>query len=102
MAVIYSIRRGSEYFRCRHGLHLRNPADPPRRSVGAQMSLVGKLHPLFVHFPIALVLVSRRSDVQRRRSAVAYRAVRFGAALLVAIAGHLGAALVWGADFFGR
>jgi len=136
------------------------------------MSLVGKLHPLLVHFPIALVLTaagaeilairtrraswrvvavanlragaamraltliagwvlataplveataslalhrwtgvaavaatigaalaSRRPHVQSRRSLLVYRGALFGAAALVALAGHLGAALVWGADF---
>ena len=136
------------------------------------MSLAGKLHPLLVHFPIALVLssaaaelaairtrragwhalavdnlragaamavvaviagwalaeapfieassalelhrwtgvaataatsaavfASRRSDIQSRRSVRAYRGALFGAAVLIAIAGHLGAALVWGAEF---
>jgi len=136
------------------------------------MSLVGKFHPLLVHFPIALVLASagaelaaiwtrraswravalanlragavmaalaliagwvlatapfveptpslalhrwtgiaasaatlgaalasRRSHIQSRPSLVAYRSALFGAAVLVAIAGHLGAALVWGSDF---
>ena len=138
------------------------------------MLLIGKLHPLLVHFPIALVLAaagaeivaigtrrpswramavanlragaamgaltliagwvlatapfveatpslawhrwtgvtavaatfgaalaSRRSHVQSRRSLVVYRGALFGAAVLVAIAGHLGAALVWGPDFLG-
>ena len=135
------------------------------------MSLVGKFHPLLVHFPIGLVLaaagaelvamgtrraswravavanlragavmaaltliagwvlatapfieptpslalhrwtgvtavvvtlgaaVASRSHVQSRRSLVMYRSALFAAALLVAIAGHLGAALVWGPDF---
>jgi uncharacterized membrane protein len=139
------------------------------------MSLIGKLHPLLVHFPIALVLAaagaeigaiatqraswralalanlrigavmgaftliagwvlatapfveatpslalhrwtgvaavaatigaalaSKRSHVQSRRSRVVYRGALFGAAVLVAIAGHLGAALVWGPDFLRR
>jgi uncharacterized membrane protein len=136
------------------------------------MSLIGKLHPLLVHFPIALVLAaagaeivairtqraswravaianlragaamgalaliagwvlatapfveatsslalhrwtgvtavaatigaalaSSRTHVQSRRSLVVYRGALFGAAALVAVAGHLGAALVWGAEF---
>jgi uncharacterized membrane protein len=136
------------------------------------MSLIGKLHPLLVHFPIALVLsaaaaeiaairtrrgnwraiavanlrlgaamggltliagwvlatapsfevtssltshqwtgvaavaatigaalASRRSHIQSHRSLVVYQGALFGAAVLVAIAGHLGAALVWGPDF---
>ena len=136
------------------------------------MSLIGKLHPLLVHFPIALVLAaagaeivairtrraswrviavanlragavmgaftliagwvlatapfveatpslalhrwagvtavaavfgaalaSRRSQVQSRRSMVVYSGALFGAAVLVAVAGHLGAALVWGPGF---
>lgn len=136
------------------------------------MSLIGKLHPLLVHFPIALVLsaaaaeiaavwtgraswraiavanlrvgaalgaitviagwvlatapfveptsslaahrwtgvaavaatigaafASLRSHAQSRRSLVVYRSALFAAAVLVAIAGHLGAALVWGPDF---
>jgi uncharacterized membrane protein len=139
------------------------------------MSLIGKLHPLLVHFPIALVLAaagaeigaiatqranwralalanlrigavmgaftliagwvlatapfveatpslalhrwtgvtavaatigaalaSKRSHVQSRRSRVVYRGALFGAAVLVAIAGHLGAVLVWGPDFLRR
>jgi uncharacterized membrane protein len=37
------------------------------------MALLGRLHPLLVHCPIALVIV--------------------------AVAGHLGGLLVWGADF---
>ena len=136
------------------------------------MSLIGKLHPLLVHFPIALVLAaagaeivairtrraswraiavanlragaamgvltlvagwllatapfveatpslalhrwtgvtavaatigaalaSRRPYCQSRRSLVAYRCALFGAAALVAVAGHLGATLVWGTEF---
>jgi uncharacterized membrane protein len=136
------------------------------------MELVGKLHPMLVHFPIALILaaaaaeligiqtgrtvwrtiavanvragaavgavtvvagwaltsapfvepsqlltwhkwtgiaaaagaisaaVSTRSRVPSARAVYAYRAALFGAAALVAIAGHLGGTLVWGADFF--
>jgi uncharacterized membrane protein len=44
-------------------------------------------------------LMSSSSHVQSRRSVLTYRATLFGAALLVAIAGHLGGTLVWGADF---
>jgi len=135
------------------------------------MSLIGKLHPLLVHFPIALVLsaaaaevaairtrrgnwraiavanlrvgaamagltliagwalatapfvdvtssltshrwtgvaavaatigaalASRPSHRQSDRSLVVYRGALFAAAVLVAIAAHLGAALVWGPD----
>ena len=48
---------------------------------------------------IGAALASRRSQVQSRRSLVVYRGALFGAAALVAIAGHLGAALVWGTEF---
>jgi uncharacterized membrane protein len=137
------------------------------------MSLIGKLHPLLVHFPIALVLSAAGAEIaamatrqaswraiavanlrvgaamgaltmmagwvlatapfveatpslalhrwtgiaaaaaivgaalatsrlQSRRSVVVYRGALFGASILVAIAGHLGAALVWGADFLSQ
>jgi uncharacterized membrane protein len=48
---------------------------------------------------IGAALASRRSHGQSRRSLVVYRGALFGAAALVAIAGHLGAALVWGTEF---
>ena len=48
---------------------------------------------------IGAALASRRSHVQSRRSLLVYRGALFGAAALVAIAGHLGAALVWGTEF---
>ena len=136
------------------------------------MLLIGKLHPLLVHFPIALVLAaagaeivairtrraswrgvavvnlragaaigaltliagwilatapfveatpslalhrwtgvvavavttaaavaSRQSHDHSRASLVVYRGALFMAAALIAVAGHLGAALVWGTDF---
>jgi uncharacterized membrane protein len=136
------------------------------------MTLVGKFHPLLVHFPIALVLGAAAAElvafttarlawravavanlragaaiavvttisgwllawspvvdptptlewhrwigmagalgavgaalmsfglhVQSRRSVLTYRVTLFGAALLVAIAGHLGGTLVWGSQF---
>jgi uncharacterized membrane protein len=135
------------------------------------MSLIGELHPLLVHFPIALVLSAAAAEIaairtrrgswraiavanlrvgaamggltliagwalatapfvdvkslttrrwtgvaavaatvgaalasgaphiQSDRSLVVYRGALFGAAVLVAIAGHLGAVLVWGPDF---
>ena len=139
------------------------------------MLLVGKLHPLLVHFPIALVLVaagaelaamrtlraswraiavfnlqaaavmavatviagsllalapfvdgtpsltlhrwagvaaaaatvgaavaSRKRHLETTRMLTVYRSALFGAAALMAIAGHLGAALVWGPDFLTR
>ena len=137
------------------------------------MALIGKLHPLLVHFPIALVmaaaaaevaaiatprhawhtvavanlragaaigvvtavtgwvlagstsvdatsalewhrwmgmagavgalgaaLLSSHRHVPSRRSVFVYRVALFGAAFLVAITGHLGGTLVWGAEFF--
>lgn len=48
---------------------------------------------------LGAALASRQSHVQSRPSLVAYRSALFVAAALVAIAGHLGAALVWGSDF---
>ena len=139
------------------------------------MALIGKLHPLLVHFPIALVmaaaaaelvaiatprhawhtvavanirvgaalgvvtavtgwlfassplvdaspslewhrwvgmagavgalgaaLLSSHRHVPSRRSVFVYRVALFGAAFLVALTGHLGGTLVWGAEFFRR
>ena len=48
---------------------------------------------------IGATLASRNPHVQSHRSLAWYRGALFGAAGLVAIAGHLGAALVWGPDF---
>ncbi len=48
---------------------------------------------------ISAALLSRWSWVSSRRSVFVYRTALFGAAALVAIAGHLGGTLVWGADF---
>src|SRR5258706_138354 len=120
------------------------------------MTLMGRLHPLLVHFPIALILIAavaelvamatrlaewravavwllassriveaspllerhrwlgtyaaivamgaalttgRVVDSPSSRRAWVYRVAVFCAAGLVGIAGHLGAVLVWGADF---
>ena len=136
------------------------------------MALVGKLHPLLVHFPIGLILAAAAAEIialhtgradwraiavanvragaamgaltavagwglasapfvepsrllawhggvgvagavgaigaallatgahdRTRGRRVAYRAALFGAAALVAVAGHLGGTLVWGAEF---
>jgi len=49
---------------------------------------------------IGAALISTWSPVPSGRSVYLYRAALFAAAALVAIAGHLGATLVWGADFF--
>jgi uncharacterized membrane protein len=118
------------------------------------MALIGKLHPLFVHFPIALIIAAAAAelvDVATRRhawhtvavanlragaatgvvtavtgwvledsiglagavgalssyrhvpsgrSVFVYRVALFGTAFLVAISGHLGGMLVWGAESF--
>ena len=50
----------------------------------------------------AAALMSLRPYVQSNRSAFAYQTALFGAAAFVAIAGHFGAALVWGPDFLWR
>ncbi|MGE5242958.1 MAG: DUF2231 domain-containing protein [Betaproteobacteria bacterium] len=44
-------------------------------------------------------VASRSRRVESPGSLVVYRGALFGAAALVALAGHLGAALVWGTDF---
>jgi uncharacterized membrane protein len=49
---------------------------------------------------IGAALTSTWSGVPSGRSVYVYRTALFGAAALVAIAGHLGGTLVWGADFF--
>ena len=48
---------------------------------------------------IGAALVSSWTQAPAGRSAFVYRTALFGAAVLVAIAGHLGGRLVWGADF---
>lgn len=48
---------------------------------------------------IGAALASTWSGVPSGRSGFVYRAALFAAAALVAIAGHLGGMLVWGADF---
>jgi uncharacterized membrane protein len=50
---------------------------------------------------LGAALLSSGSQLQSHRSVSAYRAALFGAALLVAIAGHLGGTLVWGPGFLG-
>jgi uncharacterized membrane protein len=47
----------------------------------------------------AAAVASRQSQVHSRSALVAYRGALFLAAALIAVAGHLGAALVWGTDF---
>ena len=49
---------------------------------------------------IGAALLSSRLHVSSRRSAFVYRVTLFVTALLVAITGHLGGTLVWGARFF--
>jgi uncharacterized membrane protein len=51
---------------------------------------------------IGAALLSSRLHVSPQRSAFAYRVTLFVTALLVAITGHLGGTLVWGAGFLGR
>ena len=49
---------------------------------------------------IGAALLSLRLHVSSRRPAFVYRVTLFVTALLVAITGHLGGTLVWGAGFF--
>ena len=51
---------------------------------------------------IGAALLSCRLHVPSRHSAFVYRCTLFVTALLVAITGHLGGTLVWGAGFFRR
>ena len=51
---------------------------------------------------IGAALLSSRLHGKSRRSAFVYRVTLFVTALLVAITGHLGGTLVWGAGFFRR
>jgi uncharacterized membrane protein len=48
---------------------------------------------------IGAALLSTRLDESSRRPVFAYRSMLFATALLVAITGHLGGTLVWGAGF---
>jgi uncharacterized membrane protein len=49
---------------------------------------------------LAAALLSSHPHAQSRRPVTVYRVALFGAAFLVAITGHLGGTLVWGAEFF--
>ena len=51
---------------------------------------------------IGAALLSSRLPMASRRSAFVYRVTLFVTALLVAITGHLGGTLVWGAGFLQR
>jgi len=51
---------------------------------------------------IGAALLSSRLRLSSRRAAFVYRCALFVTALLVAISGHLGGSLVWGAGFLGR
>lgn len=48
---------------------------------------------------VGAALLSLWAHVKPHRSRLAYQTALFGAAAIVAIAGHLGGTLVWGADF---
>jgi uncharacterized membrane protein len=48
---------------------------------------------------VAAAVVSTQLRAPSRHWLVLYQAGLFGAAALIAVAGHLGATLVWGADF---
>lgn len=50
---------------------------------------------------LAAALLSAGGFARTRRGLVLYRTALFGTAALVAVAGHLGGALVWGAGFLG-
>lgn len=100
------------------------------------MAFIGRLHPLLIHFPIALVVVAALAEfvamvtaderwrpvavanlragagfallaalatgsIRRRLAlgALTYRTALFAAGTLVAVTGHLGGLLVWGANF---
>jgi uncharacterized membrane protein len=51
---------------------------------------------------IVAAVLSARLRAQSKPRLLAYRATLLGAAALIAIAGHLGGTLVWGADFLRR
>ena len=95
-----------------------------------RMALIGRFHPVLVHFPIALIvaafgceLVSMATRLREWHVAAVARSRRRGpvgalvraelvainldlcaalgaAAALVGVTGHLGGVLVWGAHFF--
>ena len=68
------------------------------------MAFIGRLHPLLIHFPIALVLAAAAAEgaasitADDRWRRVAVGNVR-AAGTLVAVTGHFGELLVWGANF---
>jgi hypothetical protein len=86
------------------------------------MAFIGRLHPLLIHFPIALVIAAAVAEIAamvtrdggwrtlavgnvravHRRSAAGVRIYRIGlfaAGMVVAATGHVGRLLVWGANF---
>ena len=71
---------------------------PRPRGLYQQMAIVGRLHPLLVHFPIALVIAAVAAESaaivthNNRWRTVAVANVRGGAMLAFM-------ALVWGAEF---